>query len=981
MISKDKHLDYSNQKLTEADLPRVWQEAQAQGIEFLDLSKNHFAQISFPSYALPKLKVLELSYNQAEIAEIVFPKGIFDNLMYLYLYKSKLQKITFTAGLPHLDTLHLAGNQLRVFEELPLGFDALQTLYLYKNPIEDTFIRGFLEDGKSCLSFIRDYYKPGVELIIDNERKLLLIGNGKVGKSCLVERLVNDRFEPDWKSTHAVSIEQYPKHPHQSFQYLLNLWDFGGQDIYHATHRLFMQSNAIYLLCWDWETEYSPQTKCIENDIERSYDNHSLAYWLAYSQSQGEGSPLIVVQTKAGIHGEQDPKEKSILKERYKAILSSFRSIESSEKDMDINGYNDLLSDIRKAIKKVKTGIEIPKYAFDLRQALRNKQKEGIKEISFQEYEKLAGDCQIKNDGSTITPQSVLEKWLAKTGVVFYRQGLFQNKIILDQAWAIKAIYTLFDREGLYYDFLQNKKGQFLGADLHKVWGKDHQEAEQELFVSFMLSCELCFETTPKREGKENWHSPKLAERKFIAPQLLPDKKDDLISYVWKDRKSWYVKYTHDFLHYGIIQSFIVRTNYLAKVPNIWQKGIFLEEDSAMALIETQAKEIKVRITENGKNLLDKIRNLLADLQTDKVVESVSLNGEDYVLLENLKSHHHANMYIKAESGKDILFNDLRFFKEINKGDTFKIIETMNIVNPTIPKALKYLQNANYSGYFEEMDKVVPVNMQTPYQEHKGKFIADKVAWNFHQILETFAREVDKALAATNVKTINEIPDNKPEHKPMNNIPQSFIQDLKKQVEEQYKKIIRNRDLRNDEIDESLREKYAKEIALRQKNIKEIQDDFLNQVKAENSNLEEKEIISISDKVISAVKTELGVFKSEIKEHIDKSHQKLISEIVSQISAENVEIIQGMYDSMTKIEANEANKLIEKVSASLPATLPNQQEIKQQLNSIDVTVSSKLKLAIPIIPMLLSYEVDFGNQWADHIPKAWRSFVGLFVKK
>ncbi|MCU0390923.1 MAG: hypothetical protein MUE81_07380, partial [Thermoflexibacter sp.] len=760
MIGKDKHLHYSNQNLTEADLPRIWAEAQAQGTEFLDLSKNHFAQITFPSYALPKLKVLELSYNQVEVAEITVPAGIFDNLMYLYLYKSKLQKITFTAGLPLLNTLHLADNQLTAFEANIFDFPTLETLYLYNNPIENTAIRGFAEQELSyaahnCLPFLREYQEmeSRQHSSIDDECKVLLIGNGGVGKTCFVERLVHDRFVEEWNSTHAISIAQYPLSA-KTYSYLLNLWDFGGQDIYHATHRLFMQSNAIYLLFWDWQTEYGGgHSKRVEAGAERSYLNRSLAYWLAYTQSQGEGSPALVVQTKKSKDGKKDPKEKNALQEKFGDILIDFESIDSKIADWGENGLEEVSLKIGKAIRKIKKGSTILNNFAALRQALRDKQKEGIKEISFQEYEVLAGDFQITNHGTTITPQSVLENWLVKTGVVFYRQGLFENKIILDQAWAIKAIYTLFDREDSYYYFLQNKKGQFSGADLHKVWGKDHQEAEQALFVSFMLSCELCFENTPKeKEGKHYY--PSFSERTFIAPQLLPAEKEKSIEDFWEGRKSWYIKYTHDFLHYGIIQSFIVRTNYLAEVRNIWQKGIFLKEDNARALVETQEyeKEIKVRITENGKNLLDKIRNLLTDLQTDKVIESVSLNGEDYVLLENLKYHHPENKYIKAENGKDVLAKDLHFFLEINKQAIFETIETMNIMNPTIQKALRHLQNANYSGYFEEMDKVVPVNMQTPYQEHKGKFITGQAPWNFHQQLETFAREVDKALLEANAE-------------------------------------------------------------------------------------------------------------------------------------------------------------------------------------------------------------------------------------
>ena len=67
-------------------------------------------------------------------------------------------------------------------------------------------------------------------------------------------------------------------------------------------------------------------------------------------------------------------------------------------------------------------------------------------------------------------------------------------------------------------------------------------------------------------------------------------------------------------------------------------------------------------------------------------------------------------------------------------------------MQPSIQKAIAALQNANYAGYFEEMDKIVPVSLQNPYQEHKGKFMSGNYPYNFYQQLEVFAREVDKSI-------------------------------------------------------------------------------------------------------------------------------------------------------------------------------------------------------------------------------------------
>ena len=58
----------------------------------------------------------------------------------------------------------------------------------------------------------------------------------------------------------------------------------------------------------------------------------------------------------------------------------------------------------------------------------------------------------------------MLETWLFKSGVVYYRPGKFNNTIILDQGWAIEAIYTLFNRsKGIPFQ-IEAQKGIFSGA-------------------------------------------------------------------------------------------------------------------------------------------------------------------------------------------------------------------------------------------------------------------------------------------------------------------------------------------------------------------------------------------------------------------------------------------------------------------------------------------------------------------------------------
>lgn len=708
----EKKKDYGNQ-----DLERILQDAQEQKVNYLDISGNAFTEVVIEQ-DLPHLEILDLSYNTQPMT-LKLGKGL-PNLKYLWVYDSQLTSIEFEAPLPQLDTLHLRQNKLTSIN-LPEGFDSLVTLYLQDNQLAhfpeeligqlskleflslkgnqlaNTDLLGMVDSADdNCLALVKEYVATAKQegTKKDLETKVLLIGNGNVGKSCFVHRLVHNQFEANWNSTHAISLEEFPspdsnKELADGFPYRLNLWDFGGQDIYHATHRLFMQADALYLLFWDKETEASDCIEIKEYGEVREYENHPLSYWLAYANALGENSPVIVTRTKAG----EDLQEiaapnQNQLNKQFKDIIKGFRHIESVEDDAEDSGYEDLLKLVKRSIKKQKHDGKVLSNLIELRGKIRELQKEGDKTLKMDTYLEMANDCDLTSDEGHINAHIVLRDWLVKTGVVFYREGLFSNEIILDQAWAIKAIYTLFDRDEVYYDYLQNKKGKFTGENLQKVW-KDFNEQEQELFVSFMLQCEMCFEVTPESE-EDKYSTVPFAERSYIAPQLLPEEKPKTVERAWRKEESWYIKYSFEFLHYGVVQSFIVRTRKYAEIDDIWKNGIllFIEETDEMGMVESVAtkdgkSEIIVRLSADSKKLADKIRNEIEALQDSKPTIMLSDNGADYVPLQELEDNANVEE-LKAENGKYVKVNELRKFVGVDKNETFEKEKTKKVMENKI---------------------------------------------------------------------------------------------------------------------------------------------------------------------------------------------------------------------------------------------------------------------------------------------------------
>lgn len=636
-------------------------------LEFLYLSDNKELATFKATGPFPKLKHLYLS--SCKLSELKLGDH-FPALISLLINGNQLKQSPAIEGdiFPVLENLDLSNNQIKRLEADFLNpFPALLNLRLTENPLPETILSNIGSSPAKDLGFIQRYTQELFQASeMDNECKVLLIGNGNVGKSCLVARLVSNRFEAEWKSTHGIVLEQYPQTSQKDpllNPYILNLWDFGGQDIYHATHRLFMQAGAVYLVLWDWKTEESPTTSITEKGKLRHYDNYPLTYWLSYAKSLGKNSPTIVVQTKVERDG-----EKLLPKIRDAFQPMAFHHIESAIEDKDENGYNQLLLSVKRGVKKVKTQQQIPTSWANVRKQMRKWQLAQKKRLSLVDFFDLSKKYEYE------APMDILN-WLTQSGVVFYQKGLFNNEIILDQAWAIDAVYTLFERNTFYYEAKGNK-GAFHGEDLVEVWEKN-SEAERELFVSFMLSCEMCFETTAKEKAR--YHIP-FKERTFVIPQLLPEQKPHEVDDFWYGRQVLFMRYEHAFLHPGVIQRFIVRTHFLAKnlgeTRSIWRSGIQLKENEAFALIEVggKGKTIEVKVTQGGKVLLDKIRNELDELQDQIGKVFVSVDGQNYADIIKLedRTKDEGSHEIECTNGVYCPVEDFLPFLNRDQGQRFK---------------------------------------------------------------------------------------------------------------------------------------------------------------------------------------------------------------------------------------------------------------------------------------------------------------------
>ena len=79
--------------------------------------------------------------------------------------------------------------------------------------------------------------------------KVVLIGEGTVGKTSLAHRLIEDRYVVRDR-THGMNVWplDLPLPPDATLQREALLWDLAGQEDYRLIHRLFLEETALALL-------------------------------------------------------------------------------------------------------------------------------------------------------------------------------------------------------------------------------------------------------------------------------------------------------------------------------------------------------------------------------------------------------------------------------------------------------------------------------------------------------------------------------------------------------------------------------------------------------------------------------------------------------------------------------------------------------------------------------------------------------------
>lgn len=431
-----------------------------------------------------------------------------------------------------------------------------------------------------------------------------------------------------------------------------------------------MQTRALLVLVWDFENE----TQDFHTWQSKQYENEKLLYWLEYAKCFAPESPILVLQNKIDTFPQSLYFEKE---EEYKKEYKIIDFLKISAKSGD--GFKVLERVMKKAFQEQSAfqTPPLPTSWVEVRKVIREKQETSTqKTLSIDEFTAICIENSCEKSATTILG------YLHDTGVLYYRRGYFNDQIILNQDWAIQATYKILNRESDYFEILQHEKGKLDYELISEIWASNTDD-ERKLFIDFMLSAELAFETT--EEGKYEFK-----DLTFVIPQLLPlEKPNDIKS--WEQKNAQHLQKTeisYRFLPKVFIQRFIVKANRFSEVRLMWQKGLLLKTAQGSAVVEAcyEKEAQKITILSENELITQKIKEELSAIDNEGKLKSKEGQSENLSEKFGLEGLNPANREIQASS---LLQNILSLIDEAETAKVFEELDKANIENYSLSQLKK----------------------------------------------------------------------------------------------------------------------------------------------------------------------------------------------------------------------------------------------------------------------------------------------------
>jgi hypothetical protein len=483
---------------------------------------------------------------------------------------------------------YLGGNLISDLPSSLLYLKGLKIISLDNNPLNPELAAAYAQGLDAVRAYLRA--KAGAQVVL-NEAKLILVGEGEVGKSCLMDALEGTPWQ-EHDTTHGIEIRQVPvADPDSGREITLNGWDFGGQRVYRPTHQLFFSAPAVYLVVW--KPREGPQQGFVKE-------------WIRLIKHREPEAKILVVATHGGPGGRRPDIDRQELWDLFgDGTVLGFFHVDSKP---DTNGERRGIEALKRAIARVAAGLPevgrtVPKRWEEVWQALQET------DAAYLLLDRVLGLCRERGMDDIEASLFVTISHRLGHFIHYEHDPALRDIVVLKPDWLATAISFVLDDEATRgnYGLVTFERLRQLWNDLQRPEEFRYPDDLHPIFLRLMERFDLSYRVAglpAKGEGGEI----------SLVAQLVPDNRPT-------DIPAWAGSATAGNLEQvqicrivdaqngqsataeGLFYQLIVRLHKFSlgrahyKESAHWQRGLVLDDDyNGRALLEHTGNDVRITV-------------------------------------------------------------------------------------------------------------------------------------------------------------------------------------------------------------------------------------------------------------------------------------------------------------------------------------------------------------------------------------------------
>ena len=418
----------------------------------LDLSGTPVKDIS----ALSNLTSLRFLYLNGTQVDNVSALSNLTFLINLNLGDTQVNDISALLGLKNLELLDLSQNEIKDLNalsrlsalkqlniqnlksesipesllDLNLDFFVEQKKHL-SLPDEGIYIYGLtltdqpIEIFSQGRELIREYFREEDKVPV-NECKVIFLGDAESGKTHSIKRLLNDGEYLETfngESTPGIEITISTVKLAET-DIVINYWDFGGQEIQHSMHRVFLTERTVYVV--------------FLNARQDDLMDERARYWMENIKAFAPDAPVLVVINKIDQNEHPRFNEKGFIDSYGNQVKNVIRlSAKTDEKQVFLDKLESNINSIIMNLPTVRK--KIPRSWKNL--------MGNVREMTdhYLTTEQFINKCQANSIKNYEEIHDELVDLFQVVGVSFcyYKNRSVADYMLLNPKWMLNALYTI----------------------------------------------------------------------------------------------------------------------------------------------------------------------------------------------------------------------------------------------------------------------------------------------------------------------------------------------------------------------------------------------------------------------------------------------------------------------------------------------------------------------------------------------------------